>query len=298
MARKSLAKVIDEALVDPDKDGPISAIALVHMVGQQRKELHTVKLGKTSNASGEALEKLLKGKAHTYAQDLDGVQQFALLFFYGGKDTEQAIQPFKVLPEINPETAGLSTEAPTPEGRMQQRMRWDDALQMQVYRRQQAMDDHAIRVMEQQDRMLARSQGMVESLMKENMECFTIVKELLNERSLGQHNHAMEQLKFARDTEERGKLLKFAPVLINTILGKEVFPQSTADTALIETIAENLEPEHIAKLAEIGLPPQLMGPLSARVMKAMEDKEKREAAANKQLPGYSGPAEQDIGGGT
>lgn len=296
MARKSLAKWIDEALVDADKDGPISAIALVHMLGQQRQELHTVKIGKTNSYDGASLEKILRGKAEVYAQDMDTVQSFALLAFYG-KNTEEGIMPFKVLPEINPATAGLSTEAPTEQGRMMQKMRWDDALQMQVYRRQQTMDDHSIRMLEQQDKMLMRSQSMLEKVMADNMEAFTIVKELLNERAMGQHNHAMEQAKFQRETQEREKLLKFAPVLINTILGREIFPQSTADTALIETIAENVEAEHIAKLAEIGLPPALMGPLSARVMKAIEDKEKREAASNKVLPQYSGNPESDIGGG-
>lgn len=298
MARKSLAKIIDEALVDPEKDGRISAISLVHMVGQQRQEVYTIKIGATSNLDGAALEKLLKGKAETHAQDMDTVQSFCLLFFYGGKNTEQGIQLFKVLPTVNPETAGLSTEAPTAEGRMQQKMRWDDALQMQVYRRQQTMDDHSIRMLEQQDKMLMRSQSMLEKVMADNMEAFTIVKELLNERAMGQHNHAMEQAKFHRETEERQKLLKFAPVLINTILGKEIFPQSVADTALIETLAENVDENMIAKLAEVGIPQELMGPLAARVMKAMDDKEKRDTAAKKVLPQYSGTAEQDIGGGT
>jgi hypothetical protein len=298
MARKSIAKWIDEALTDRDKDGPISAIALVHMVGQQRQELHTIKMGATGNYTGEALEKILKGKAETYAQDLDGVQTFALLAFYGGTDTPQAILPFKVLADVNPGTAGLATEPPTAEGRVQQQMRWNDTLLSQVYARQAAMDNHAIRMMEQQNVMLQRSQAMLDKVMADNMEGFTIIKELLNERAIGQHNHAMEQLKYQRNTQEREKILKFAPVLINTILGKEIFPQSMADTALIESIAENLDESMIGKLAEVGLPQELMGPLAARVMKAMEDKEKREAAASKVLPAYKGPAEEDIGGGT
>lgn len=298
MARKSLRVWIDEALNDPDKEGRISAIALVHMLGQQRQEMHTVKIGATSNVDGASLEKTFRGKAETYAQDLDGVQTFALLAFYGDKNTEQAVMPFKVLPQVNPETAGLMTEPPTPEGRMQQKMRMDDNLMMQVYRRQQVMDDHSIRVMERMDSMLGRAQSMNESLMRENMEAFTIIKEMLNERAMGQHNHAMEQLRFQRDTTEREKLLKFAPVLINTILGQEIFPQSVADTALIETLAENVDETMIAKLAEMNLPEAVMGPLAARVMKAMADKEKRDAASNKTLPAYKGPASEDVAGGT
>ncbi len=296
MARKSLAKWIDEALVDREKEAPISAIALVHMVGQQRQELHTVKIGATGNYEGKDLEGLFRGKAEAYSQDLGTVQMFALIAFYG-KNQGEAIQPFSVTPVINPESAGLSTEAPTPEGRLQQQMRWADAGQMQVYRRQQAQDEMSIRMLEQQDRMLMRSQAMVEKLMADNMGYFDFVKNLLAERDEKHHSREMERLNYERSTGERQKLIGFAPALINTILGRDIFPQATEDTALIETIAESIDEDMIAKLAALDLPPALMGPLASRIMRAMEKKEKEKAAKNKRLPGYSGPAEDDIAGG-
>jgi hypothetical protein len=295
--RKALATWIDEALVDKDKSDRISALSLVHMIGQQRQEIHTVKIGASGSYDGAELEKLFRGKAESYAQDLGTVQMFALLAFYG-KNTEEAVQPFTVTPAVNPENAGFLTEAPTAEGRLQQKMRWDDANQMAVYRRQQSLDEHSIRLIEVQGRMLDRSQSMVERLMTENMDAFTIVKDLLAEKQLSDHDRAMKRMEFERATGERQKLLQFAPVLINTILGREIFPQSTEDTALIETIAESLEPEHIEKLANMGLPPMLMGPLAARVMKAMEKKEQKAQEAQKVLPRYRGTAEEDIGGGS
>ena len=297
MARKTLSMWINEALVDPDKPDKISAIALVHLVGQQRQEIHTVRINAGSNYDGESLEKLLRGKAEAYAQDLDTVQTFALLAFYGTNASEQAIFPFKVLPQADPSTMPLSTEAPTPEGRLMQKMRWDDALQMQVYRRQQTLDDHTIRIIEQQNRILAQSQTMLEQVMRDNMSAFTVVKELLNERALNQHNHRVEQLRLEENARTREKLLKFAPALVNTIVGKEVFPQSSADTALIETIAENLTAEHVAMLGQL-LPPELAGPLANRIAKAIQDKEARDNELKKQLPQYQGTAEEDIGGGT
>ncbi len=296
MARKSLARWIDEALVDKDKEAPISALSLVHMVGQQRQELHSIKIGATGNYEGKDLEALFRGKAETFSQDLGTIQMFALLAFYG-KNQGEAIMPFSVTPAINPETAGLSTEAPTNEGRMQQAMRWADAGQMQVYRRQQAQDEMSIRMLEQQDRMLMRSQTLVEKLMADNMGYFEFVKNLLAERDTNHHTREMERLNYERSTGERQKLIGFAPALINTILGRDIFPQSTEDTALIETIAESVDEEMIGKLAALDLPPMLMGPLASRIMKAMAAKEKREAAKSKRLPGYSGPADEDIAGG-
>ena len=297
MARKSLAKWIDEALSDTEKDDRISAISLVHMVGQQRQELYTVKISKTGSYEGKTLESVFMGKANAYAQDLTGTQTFALLAFYG-KNQEEAVQPFTVVPEGNPQTLGLMTEGPTLEGQVQQRMRQQETTFVQTYRRQAELDRFSIQIMERQERMLEMTQSRMAALMHENGEAYTIVRDLLMAQANRSHEMRMAELNYQRGTEERGKLLKFAPVLINTIVGKEVFPQSTEDSALIETIAENLEEKHIAKLAELDLPPMIMGPLAARVMKAMEKKEKEKAEANKQLPKYQGSAEEDIGGGT
>ncbi len=297
MARKTMASWIDEALVDPEKSGRISALAVVHMIGQQQQELYITKLGATGNYDGERLAKILEGKARVHCQDSDTVQRFALLAFYDGKSEFEAIFPFKLLPERDPATLGLSTEEPTEEGRTRQKMRQADDLHTQVYQRQAVMDSHAIRMLEQQDKMLGRSQTMLEKVMADNMEAFNIVKELLIERSLGQHNHAMELEKEQRASKREEQFLKFLPAAVNGLAGKEIVPQSLADTALVETIAENITPEMIAKIAELGLPPMVMGTLSARVMKFMEEKEKRQAAENKPLPPYAGNAEKDIDGG-
>ncbi len=133
--------------------------------------------------------------------------------------------------------------------------------------------------------------------MHENMDAFNLVKEMLSAQANNSHQMRMTELNYERSSAERQKLIQFAPVLINSILGKEIFPQSTEDTALIQSIAENLEPEHIAKLAEMNLPPMIMGPLSARIMKEMDRKQKEAEAKSKALPAYKGNAEEDIGGG-
>ena len=72
--------------------------------------------------------------------------------------------------------------------------------------------------------------------------------------------------------------MKFAPPLINTVLGKEIFPQSVADTALIDSIANHLSEEQIEMLATSNLfPPVVWGPLAQRLDHALKKKEEERA---------------------
>lgn len=263
--RKTLAQWIKEAINDPDKDGPLTMMALVHMVGQQQKELHTTKFAPGKDWKETDLADMFRGKAETYCQDLPGLQTFQLLAFYGGRSEPEAFLPFVI--NVNADVGnGLATEAPTEQGKTQQSMRHTEMLLQQVYRRQQVMDDFTMS-------MIERLGGMVEKLTHENQEAFSVMKELLMEQATKTHEHKMAQLKFERDTAERKKWLSYAPPLLNTLLGREVFPQATADTALIESVADALTEEDIHKLAG-SLKPELWGPLAYRMHQYMQKKNK------------------------
>lgn len=286
MARKTLDKWIEEAISDADKP-TITHISLVHMRGLQQLELHTYRYGGTTRTEPRDLAAMFRGKAEAYCQDLPGVQTFQLMAFYGKTEAE-AFQPFLVNQNTENQS-GLSTEAPTEQGRLQQIMRQGEALMQQVYRRQQTMDEHSIRMIEQQSKMIG-------TLMTENMSAFQVVKDLLVERGDNSHKRQMEALQFQRATQERKKWMTFAPALINQIMGREVFPQSTADSALIETAVEHLDEATVTKLAET-LPAELWGPLASRLSQSLQKKNDEEQAM-RQLPQYKGSPEDDITGGT
>ena len=93
----------------------------------------------------------------------------------------------------------------------------------------------------------------------------------------------MSKLQFERDTEERRKWLNFAPPLINTLLGRDIFPQSTADTPLVESIAESLTEADIMKLAS-SLKPELWGPLAHRFHGALQKKQLEKQRTKNLLP--------------
>jgi hypothetical protein len=146
-------------------------------------------------------------------------------------------------------------------------------------------DERAIQREEMYTRMIAK-------LMGENMQAFDIVKDMMMKMAETQFNRDMELENNRRATQTRDRLLKMVPPLVNQFSGKEVFPQNSEDTALIEAIAENLTPDYIKFLSGI-LPAQLWAPLSARLDKYNQEKAALEAKI-KALP--AGKPEDELDG--
>lgn len=282
MAKQTLDSWIHEAMTDGDKEAPISAFTLVHVVGQTaEREIHTVRLGSKQWTAAD-LAALLRHKAQSYCQDVTGVQTFCLLAFYG-KEEPEARHPFLITGELD---LNGSTEAPDEKGIKQQSMRHLEA-NAQMYHRGTA---HVMDVLIRSQEILARENA---ALRQENREGFTMMKELIAQQALNRHEHRMKELEFERSSQERKKWLSFVPSLVNTVLGSEVFPQNTEDTALIESIANSLSEEDLIKLSGI-LKPEVLGPISARLEKHYKEKQLQGTTASKLLKGRSG--EEDAAG--
>jgi len=250
--RKTLQTWIAEAKVDPDKEKPVSMMTLVHMVGQAEREIHTVRFGGNPREDSE-LAQLFQGKAETYCQDIPGVQSFCLLAFYGTNEPE-ARHTFII--NVEQEFNGLATEGPHAQGLTQQAMRHSEAI-IQMSFRQTAM------LFDSTQRTLAMLSDQNVKLMQERNDAYEIVHKVMLKDITDSREHDEKMAREAQAAEERKKWLSFAPALLNTILGREVFPQATADTALIETIVSNLDEKSIMKMAEV-VPASLWGPLAAR----------------------------------
>lgn len=267
--RKTMQRWIEEALSDTDKDSPASAMSLLHMQGMQEKELHTIKF--SSKVDAKNLAELFQDRANTYAQDLPGVQTFQLICFYD-KSEPEAFFPFMVNQNLEAHS-GLATEAPTEQGQRQQAMRWNETLLQQVYRRQQVQDEMVLRLVENLGNQNA-------ALQRECHDAHEVLRDMMMKQALNQHEYTMKELQFQRSSAEREKWLKMAPPLVNSFMGREVFPASHADTALIETLAENLTPEAAMKIAEL-LPPTLLGPVMSRLSQIAEKKSKEQEEKQK-----------------
>ena len=90
----SLDAWIRECLSDPDKQTPLTMIALVHHRGDVEQELHSTKLpDRGAQIDPLDMANMFMHKAQAYAQELPGVQTFSLLAFYGGSNQPLSRQP-------------------------------------------------------------------------------------------------------------------------------------------------------------------------------------------------------------
>lgn len=270
--KQSLSDWIQEALTDPDKSGKCTAMSLCHMVGETQHELHSVTFGSTPWEPSK-LASLFQGKAESFSQDLPGAQTFVLLAMYEGSSEPQAKHPIMIAG--NSDFDGLLTEGPHEKGLLQQMMRHNEAIVGAAFLHNRVL-------FEQSAKMLETLGEQNHRLMNENHEAIGAIKELLMAEATKAHEYKMTEIKEQRSTQERNKLLGMAPALLNTILGKEVFPQESADSAIMDTLAENLTQEEIMTLSRT-LRPEIWGPLAARLGTALERKEKIRATGTEIL---------------
>lgn len=275
MARKSLAKWISEALDDPDKDGKLVAMSLVHYQGTSQVEVHSMKFVDGTNYNPETVANTFNGKAETDCQNLVGMQQYCLLAFYGSSVQPAARFPMMIDGEAGGKFNGLSTESPDARGQTQQGMRLTETIvkgTFGVLSSVQHFQQEFMRTVVQENR----------ELRQENRDALAIMKEILLEQTKLSHEQRMKEMEVAGNLELKKTLFKALPVLANQITGKEVFPQSTEDTALIEMMAEHMDPEKVqAFLPMLGIPPAAQGALMARLTRYMQEKREGEERVKK-----------------
>lgn len=269
--RQTLAEWIEEAFTDSDKPLPCTMLALVHMSGTFEEEVHAITLRDGEKRSSKELGETFQKKAEHYSQDSSGVETFQLQAFYNGESKPRAKRPFMVNGQALNEPKGMYTEGPTPQGRMMQGMRFDEMFGQQLFRRQEALDHYTLGYLDKVSKE-------AEHLRKNNMELFEIVKDATFKLADRRQEHIMKQLEFIRSSEEREVLMRFLPPLLNAASGRELFPQSLADTQLVEALAEKVSKETIAQLAANNVIDQRQaGVLIARIEKAEKDKKRRDA---------------------
>jgi hypothetical protein len=272
--RKTLDQWVEECFADAlSEDKKVSMFAVVHIEGQTEREIRPIRLNQSKPHDAKDIAEKLTDAAHSHAQDLPGQQMYKMLAFYGdAKGNPSAQLPYAVRNQPGAE-GGLFTEAPNAEGRMMQKMRWEEGNLALIYRRQQVMDDYSLRVMEYQGVQLAKT-------LHELHDAYGIVREMMIEKAGQTHEQRMKELEFERSTGERKKLMQAAPALVNQITGRKIFPQETEDTALIEMLAKHITEDQVMLIAST-LPAEASGLLMARWKAALERerKEREEVTA-------------------
>jgi len=294
MPKFSLEGWISDAMSDTDKGGPCSGLSLVQVQGMATDEVHTVKLeGKAFTAKQWAEQ--FQYKAEQRAANLHGTVFFKVLAFYGGSNTPAASFPLKVDEGGNAEFFGGGGYAPNREGQLTQIMHHYEVMHGQIFQRQAQIDQAyqgMVGSLYQRNQLLEQGIGQ---LVKENLEAVSFVKQLILEKVEGDHKRKMEQMQYERGTAERNKWMSFAPALVNTIAGREVFPQAIEDTALVNGIVDNIKVDDLPKLMPL-FPPEVQGMIMDRATRRMKEKEE-EARKSKELSEATADTNAELGEG-
>jgi hypothetical protein len=263
--RQTVEQWIREALTDDEKDKECSAVALVHKNNGMDEEIYTIKLNAGRAWAPEDMADVFRHKAEGFSQDLIGVQTFCLLAFYGGSEP-QARFPFVLQGRLSYDADGFGTEQPNESGKTQQNMRLTEAIVQGSFRERLYTFDTMSKVIDQLSNFSART-------VKQNEELLDTLKVLIVEKATNNHAFTIEQMKMQRENVMLSEGMKLLPPVLNRLTGKEVFPQSTSDTALIEALVDSLTPDMVEKLSST-LPPSVWALVGQRVAEVLEKKNK------------------------
>lgn len=283
ITRKRISEWCRESMLD-DNYGKISAIMLSFDSGYTPKEIDNVIFG-SREWSPEDLETRFLGKCENYCGATEGEHQFILEAYYvsADKPNDSGISrnQMRFIYTVQAETRGLRTDAATEKGLLTQMMRHNEMMTQRVMQMSElltrASETSVNRVLERNDH-----------LEKENREAWDIIREMGNRLMDKRGEHELKQLEYKRNSALMSQWMKFGPALLNQILGKEIFPQGTADSSLIEAIADDLDPETIQLLAS-RIKPELWGVLANRFTEALETKRIEEAKNEKILASNKDP---------
>jgi len=292
MANDRIERWVKRVLADPvvlraDTDKPRKCVmlALLHVTAGRRDEVHSHRIGGRTWEPAK-LADMFNSMADEYAAGLasnesgTGQESFRLVAFYDDlPDLEQCPLPImkKTGAMVLAEGDAIATEPPTPRGETGQNMRERSAWM------QFSLEMNA-RMYATMSGIIDRLSGRLATVERENQDAFQIAKEMILEKAADSHEQRMKELSFERATEERSRIMKALPPLVNRVFGKEVFPQSAVDSSLLEALVESADEGQMSRIVEALLPvlkPEQAALLMGRLGDIQEsmNARKKEAAA-------------------
>lgn len=271
--RLTIEQWIIEAMSDADKGAPCTGIALVHVkgMGGAQEEVHFKPLtGATHDP--KKLADFFTSRATGFAQDIAGLQSFRLLAFYGESKEPANAHTFTVADgDLAPNDASQwSKHEASPQGMLAQLMKHNEHIMGTMNALVQGFASSLLRDNE--------------NLRRENAEATAIVRDVLFNMKEADHKMRMEQLAYSRASAEREMIARALPAVVNHLTGKEVIPQSHADSELLDSLALKVKPEMLQQLVAVGIvSAEEAALLSARFAQTLERK-KKEIEEVRQLP--------------
>lgn len=271
--RKSLRQFIAECLLVSEKQDlygvkKCTGFSLVHMRGGQEIELKTIKIGSRQWEPKELAE-LFESTAETFAGGVPGTQQFQVMAFYDDQERPQSFYPFRKA--CDPDHEGITTEAPTPTGQLSQFMRHLEA-------KERMTSQYTVSIFSILERTIKTQADRISMLEREQFDAVDLAKEMILKNATENHDREVNLLKAKQNASDREKIVALLPAVANRVFGKEVFPQSVADSSLFENLAGTLTEKQVQQLSQV-LTPEQWGLVAARLVDHLDKKASREPPA-------------------
>jgi hypothetical protein len=271
VARKriTIEQWITDAMSDTEKGKPCSAFSLVHIKGVGQEEIYTKQL--TAPVQPKQLAEFFIDRATGFAQDLPGMQTFRMLAFYGSNEPQAAL-PFTV---VDGELTGggespFAKHEPTQSGLLGQLMTHNERM--------------ANMMLDLTKSLAVQSIAHEAQMRQEVNEAQLIVRDVIMNMRKEAHDMRMAELTYARSSEDRRLLAKALPTILNQLTGRELVPESHADSELLDAIAAKIKPQMLQQLITLGvLDTNEAALLTARFARATEERRK-EVEALKVVP--------------
>ena len=262
LSRNPLTEWLRQRLSDPDNPGPCTKLVLMYDRANMEEEVQATKFSSGVQWKPEELADKYYNIAQDHVKDDKGIEHsFRLLAFFeesiadGSKVEHCKTKRFKLTPWG--QDVEFINDEPTARGAQAQGMRLTEQIVQGTFK------------------LLSQTMGSAahetQILREQNMKLFEMMQGLMVKITESEDEREMRRLTFERESRERAQWLSYAPALVNTLLNKEVFPQNTVDTQIIEAAAEALTEEDLQMLA-MKLPQHLWGPMAARLEKALKEK--------------------------
>ena len=213
----------------------------------------------------EAIAREVVAAAQADANNIGGsVQMYALYAYYRKKPDYIPRKVFRISPESELDRDVTPSEPPTEKGVASQLMRHLEAVQRVSVQSQ----GYLFGMMERQ---LQRLQDKDERNGQQQVDMMLLVQEVLD----GAHGRRLKERKEEAVLNMREDALEYlkvaAPILLNRLAGKPLFPEKNKAFMLLASLLENLRPEQ-QKFLRDGLDPAQMSVLAEILAEYEKDK--------------------------
>lgn len=275
--RITLEDWISEALSDDTRGAPCDLFILVHLrmngVGEEEVAHRSLKgpQGNIVPVKAGDLANFFTNKACHFAQDMQGIQTFALKAHYNASEAKARHQFTVADGEL---TAGgelpYSRFEATEKGLMGQMMK--------------SLDTKDAMIIDLVKTIAVTSVQEIQRMRADQRESDIVMRDmLLNLRKEG-HEMQLAQMQFQRTSSEREQLLRLLPGGINMALGREVFDSESADSMILDALAEKSSVQDLEMLMSLGKLTKAQAAFILDRKIKLDEKRRKEAQALQNAP--------------